>query len=1015
MSSTFFHLTSAHSTSRQPDEKSAAYFGLFTFGNRIRLREWNWKMESGANTKEVLTPKNVYRFLTDNLPGLYPHGVIPAAERKGLTLVKFWAQVLDGIIPPEWHASLFAGSQRSRRLSDMMNRTGVQPLPPKLQQEMNALLSGETLIRLSQQVQDFLRSAHYDADALSRALPDFVRMMMENEECMKPEHEQVFENLQKSRETLPRTFVDMLTLSWLVLLAFYGPEMGSRELLDFCQAQEHSAQALYLLSSHVTFGRRVPLSMTGRNCELCRQGLSKDEYVMDAASCLPQLTDAIRQGGKIAVTGMGGIGKTEMTRQALAVLAKEELFSRMAWVQYENSLASSLRMAFDGLDGVAEENVLSTVREKLEAPYQGRTLLLIDSVDMPPEADEGLREIEHWGCDVLVTTRFPLGDGFRNIAVPLLSEEASRALFVQHDPYLQGMGSAETEALHQVLSRVAGHPLAIILLAHLAKMKRWTMAQLLEELDCISPEGLRLAGGKFSAIAQRIAQMVSTDALTDRERQVLAVFATFPAWTIPVRDALNLLRDFGTEDELLATLETAADYGLLASNWRGYAMHPVLAESFRPLLPPMEKVPRLAEIFRERATQSGSLEDCKGTTMALALHAVSDFFDAPVELMSGISIGVVELLDTSREEIPAARLAIWRQYKQKESQQTAQGRFLDAEMQLVLDAIQGGELQADAEQIIAQLPGASDKNAMDFLTINTILVQRVNRELCVRIIEQADQLIQPDSLQYAVYRAESVCAKQLVGVSVPDEEVNQAISYFKEQMKNPKKLHDAAGRLGALLSTTMLSGWWGKIKPFADELAQIVDEKHIRNTESDHALGMIYRHLQEYDKALMYEKYVVDAIQPETLQYYQVMANYLVIKQESGRCLENKEILEEELPKIAEKFGKNNGLYAIWAHSYSKVLMELRRPEEAMRLLDEICPIVMAHMGEWNAKVLQIAYISCLAMTNRDDEARAKAMELRAYFVKAAGEESLQVHAIDQTVQKVNEGFFHKENKSKQV
>ena len=305
---------------------------------------------------------------------------------------------------------------------------------------MNALLSGETLIRLSQQVQDFLRSAHYDADALTRALPDFVRMMMENEECMKPEHEQVFENLQKSRETLPRTFVDMLTLSWLVLLAFYGPEMGSRELLDFCQAQEHSAQALYLLSSHVTFGRRVPLSMTGRNCELCRQGLSKDEYVMDAASCLPQLTDAIRQGGKIAVTGMGGIGKTEMTRQALARLAKEELFSRMAWVQYEKSLTASLRMAFDGLDGVAEENVLSTVREKLEAPYQGRTLLLIDSVDMPPEADEGLREIEHWGCDVLVTTRFPLGEGFRNIAVPLLSEEASRALFVQHDPYLQGMG-----------------------------------------------------------------------------------------------------------------------------------------------------------------------------------------------------------------------------------------------------------------------------------------------------------------------------------------------------------------------------------------------------------------------------------------------------------------------------------------------------------------------------------------------------------------------------------------------
>ena len=420
------------------------------------------------------------------------------------------------------------------------------------------------------------------------------------------------------------------------------------------------------------------------------------------------MTDAIWQGGKIAVTGMGGIGKTEMTRQALALLAKEELFSRMAWVQYENSLASSLRMAFDGLDGVAEENVLSTVREKLEAPYQGRTLLLIDSVDMPPEADEGLREIEHWGCDVLVTTRFPLGEGFRNIAVPLLSEEASRALFVQHDPYLKSMGSAETEALHQVLSRVAGHPLAIILLAHLAKMKRWTMAQLLEELDRISPEGLRLAGGKFSAIAQKIAQMVSTDALTDRERQVLAVFATFPAWTIPVRDALTLLRDFGTEDELLSALETAADYGLLTSNWRGYAMPPVLAESFRPLLPPMEKVPRLAEVFEECKAHYRETDYRTAPLMSLALYAISDFDDAPVEVMGGMTVAIFYLLNLHGGEIPAARLELWRQKKQGELQKTEHGRFLDGCFSLALDSILGGDLVKDGEKVIANLSSACE-------------------------------------------------------------------------------------------------------------------------------------------------------------------------------------------------------------------------------------------------------------------------------------------------------------------
>ena len=745
-------------------------------------------MESGANTKEVLTPKNVYRFLTDNLPGLYPHGVIPVAERKGLTLVKFWAQVLDGIIPPEWQASLFGGTQRSRRLSDMMNRTGVQPLPPKLQQEMNALLSGETLIRLSQQVQDFLRSAHYDADALTRALPDFVRMMMENEECMKPEHVQVFENLRQSRETLPRTFVDMLTLSWLVLLAFYGEEMCCRELMDFCQAQEHSAQALYLLSSHVTFGRRVPLSMTGRNCELCRQGLSKDEYVMDAASCLPQLTDAIRQGGKIAVTGMGGIGKTEMTRQALAVLAKEELFSRMAWVQYENSLASSLRMAFDGLDGVAEENVLSTVREKLEAPYQGRTLLLIDSVDMPPEADEGLREIEHWGCDVLVTTRFPLGEGFRNIAVPLLSEESSRALFVQHDPYLKGMGSEETEALHQVLSRVAGHPLAIILLAHLAKMKRWTMNQLLEELDRISPEGLRLAGGKFSAIAQKIAQMVSTDALTDRERQVLAVFATFPAWTIPVRDALTLLRDFGTEDELLTALETAADYGLLTSNWRGYAMHPVLAESFRPLLPPMEKVPRLAELFEE-CRACWEAEDVRMmSVMPLALYAISEFADAPVEMMSDVTAAIFYSRHDSCEKIPAVRLKQWRLKKKDECEKTQRGRFLSGCLGLTLDEIIGGDLEQDRAEMVENLAASCEGDVKLLLMLGGSAGSEMGQKSLSKLIARIGELIPPNHPDAAKMRMEKTVLAIMNMDSFSPEELEAAISYGAKALDDPKRV-----------------------------------------------------------------------------------------------------------------------------------------------------------------------------------------------------------------------------------
>ena len=967
-------------------------------------------MESGANTKEVLTPKNVYRFLTDNLPGLYPHGVIPVAERKGLTLVKFWAQVLDGIIPPEWHASLFGGTQRSRRLSDMMNRTGVQPLPPKLQQEMNALLSGETLIRLSQQVQDFLRSAHYDPDALTRALPDFVCMMMENEECMKPEHEQVFENLQKSRETLPRTFVDMLTLSWLVLLAFYGPEMGSRELLDFCQAQEHSAQALYLLSSHVTFGRRVPLSMTGRNCELCRQGLPKDEYVMDAASCLPQLTDAIRQGGKIAVTGMGGIGKTEMTRQALALLAKEELFSRMAWVQYEKSLTASLRMAFDGLDGVAEENVLSTVREKLEAPYQGRTLLLIDSVDMPPEADEGLREIEHWGCDVLVTTRFPLGEGFRNIAVPLLSEEASRVLFVQHDPYLQGMGSAETEALHQVLSRVAGHPLAIILLAHLAKMKRWTMHQLLEELDRISPEGLRLAGGKFSAIAQRIAQMVSSDALTDRERQVLAVFATFPAWTIPVRDALTLLRDFGTEDELLSALETAADYGLLTSNWRGYAMHPVLAESFRPLLPPMEKVPRLAEVFEECKCCWNANDVRLMSVMPLALCTISEFADAPVEMMSGVIVAIFYVRHDSCEKIPVARLKQWRMKKKDECDKTERGRFLSGCLGLALDDIYGGDLEQDSKEVMENLAASREDDVEFLLTIGGSAGKNLGQENSSKFIARIGELIPPNHPNIAKMRAQKTVLALMNVDSVSPEELEAAISYYTEALDDPKRVMEAAATLPYMLYAMGLVGVYPeRIKALAELLEE--KTKDVDNLPFAFYEGceLVFHILEEYDKALSYAKAAVEHTPKNTKTYFTALYNYVTIMQEMGRRLETQETVVDALKKVQKLFGENNSLFCCFKMAYISNLLELKQGKEANEALNQVLPIVRQQMGEIDAKVVESARVRALALLGREEEAIELGKQVRAFFVQIGGEEWTQVKALDRIISKVKKGGYRQE------
>lgn len=554
---------------------------------------------------------------------------------------------------------------------------------------------------------------------------------------------------------------------------------------------------------------------------------------------------------------------------------------------------------------------------------------------------------------------------------------------------------------------MAGHPLAIILLAHLAKMKRWTMAQLLEELDRISPEGLRLAGGKFSAIAQRIAQMVSSDALTDRERQVLAVFATFPAWTIPVRDALTLLRDFGTEDELLSALETAADYGLLTSNWRGYAMHPVLAESFRPLLPPMEKVPRLAEVFEECKCCWNANDVRLMSVMPLALCTISEFADAPVEMMSGVIVAIFYVRHDSCEKIPVARLKQWRMKKKDECDKTERGRFLSGCLGLALDDIYGGDLEQDSKEVMENLAASREDDVEFLLTIGGSAGQNLGQENSSKFIARIGELIPPNHPNIAKMRAQKTVLALMNVDSVSPEELEAAISYYTQALDDPKRVMEAAATLPYMLYAMGLVGVYPeRIKALAELLEE--KTKDVDNLPFAFYEGceLVFHILEEYDKALSYAKAAVEHTPKNTKTYFTALYNYVTIMQEMGRRLETQETVVDALKKVQKLFGENNSLYCCFKMAYISNLLELKQGKEANEALNQVLPIVRQQMGEIDAKVVESARVRALALLGREEEAIELAKQLRVFFVQIGGEEWTQVKALDRIISKVKTGVY---------
>ena len=456
-----------------------------------------------------------------------------------------------------------------------------------------------------------------------------------------------------------------------------------------------------------------------------------------------------------------------------------------------------------------------------------------------------------------------------------------------------------------------------------------------------------------------------------------------------MRDALTLLRDFGTEDELLSALETAADYGLLTSNWRGYAMHPVLAESFRPLLPPMEKVPRLAEVFEECKCCWRANDVRLMSVMPLALCTISEFADAPVEMMSGVIVAIFYVRHDSCEKIPVARLKQWRMKKKDECDKTERGRFLSGCLGLALDDIYGGDLEQDSKEVMENLAASREDDVEFLLTIGGSAGQNLGQENSSKFIARIGELIPPNHPNIAKMRAQKTVLALMNVDSVSPEEL------------------EAAATLPYMLYAMGLVGVYPeRIKALAELLEE--KTKDVDNLPYSFYSGIenVFHNLGEYDKALSYAQRALELSEKDTGSYFTTLHNYLQLKKEMGHLLEVQDVIIEALAKVKELFGEKNVMCSSYKMAYISVLMERRENEKAYEEIQKLIPIVREHEGEACAKEVEMMQIRILAQMGREEEALELGEKLRPLIRQIGGDEWGLMKALDRTINNVKTGVY---------
>ena len=532
----------------------------------------------------VLTLKNIYRMLTLRNYPLVSYPVFPEDALTGQTLVKFWRTLFQNVFPDSIDLSLFDVSEkRSRTQSRLLNRSGSAGMLEGWYAQISSVLDLHLLLLLAEAWMNRMEQWHYDPHALDTRVQFLVREMAEKQDVTE-ELCAFFRGMAEgtadprtgaSDFPVPQLFRQGVLLSFLTLYALYGSRMQDAALNRLRIQNAMSFPALYrhYLNEKET---KKPCVITGRQCTLCVQPLSGHAY-FGHSELFTEADLRLRETGKLIVLGMGGIGKTEFVRQFLSRLIAQHRYRRLAFVQYEGSLENSFVHALPSLKQ-SRENRLDLAQGMLEEESGGKTLLLIDNVDVSPAVDPALQSLAMYGCDVILTTRTAQLDGFSVLHLTGLDEAASRQLFAHH--YRRSFIPAEVDA---ACSYVAGHPLAITLFASLCRARFWPVEKLNERLRTSGLANLSyIRQASPVNLADLFAQTFTLSSLEKTQSRLMSLFALLPYqfWT-PETLAVYAGDIEGDEDRLADLCQTLCDLGWLMVGDAGFAVHPLIAETVR--------------------------------------------------------------------------------------------------------------------------------------------------------------------------------------------------------------------------------------------------------------------------------------------------------------------------------------------------------------------------------------------------------------------------------------------------
>lgn len=439
--------------------------------------------------QDILSLKNIYRFLTVYDYPVYSIGIIREEDKKGLTLNKFWQKILL----PIWRSGTSGrviwrcSGNRNRYLSEICNRNLQIRHFEEYATEVIANISSDTILQQIYRFTDFLVDKRYRYEAFTQKWPFFLKMLCEKDELFHEEAAGLFQENERYRESMEaagergKLFYVSWNLTMSVLHALTGPLMSGREMAAIRTDKQYNMMNLWNGSQETYQSGKGTLQYLNRMADAWIEEAVPRQHFFGRELELFDLREKLHQGGKYILTGSSGVGKTELLRQFLLYCHSEKAVDALMVVPYQGDLAGSVLRANSVEWGAGPMDAMSRLEAGIRALKGKKVLLLIDHVDRGPEDDKALETLIDLPCHILITAKRLQLKGFEEIFLGNISAES--ALLIFRDNYGMPLSERDCQVMERLFEQENCRNTQLLCqLGRLAARERWTVEELEQKI-----------------------------------------------------------------------------------------------------------------------------------------------------------------------------------------------------------------------------------------------------------------------------------------------------------------------------------------------------------------------------------------------------------------------------------------------------------------------------------------------------------------------------------------------------